>query len=254
MNYKVKFGDIWKLGNHRLLCGDSTEPAMMERFLIGQNPALCVTDPPYGVNYKARVSKPALYDLKVKNDHVVSWGDAFRLSKAPVLYAWFGFKGFDIVSRAINDAGYDVRQMLIWVKNHFSLQRFFYHLQHEQCLLAVRHDVKQATTWTGDRKQRSVWFVNGVRPGQRIHPAEKPTGVYTIPIINHTREGDIVVDLFAGSGVLFEACEALQRVGLGIELCPDVCFRIIGRMERLGLEVSKEINILDELETVLACS
>ncbi len=78
MNYKVKFGDIWKLGNHRLLCGDSIEPAMMERFLAGYEPAICVTDPPYGVNYKTRTSKLALHDLRVKNDHVVSWGDAFK--------------------------------------------------------------------------------------------------------------------------------------------------------------------------------
>ena len=242
---KVKFGDIWRMGPHRLLCGDSTERAMVEAFLEGYKIKLCVTDPPYGINYKSKCSNEELYKLKLKNDHIVSWGDSFRLSQAPALYVWFSFKHYDVVSRAIQDAGYDIKQMVIWVKKHFSLQHHLYHLQHEQCLVCIRHDAKTTDTWTGDRKQISVWNVDSVKPKDRIHPTEKPIGVYTIPILNHTLEGEAVIDLFAGSGVVFEACEKTNRTGLGIELCPEVSATILNRMSHLGCKVINEANLFE---------
>ena len=243
--YKAKFGDVWRMGRHRLLCGDSTERAMVEAFLEGYKPKLCVTDPPYGVNYKARCANEDLYKLQLKNDHIVSWGDAFRLSQAPVLYVWFSFRHFDVVSRAIQDSGYDIKQMVIWAKKHFSLQRQFYHLQHEQCLVCVHRSAKTTELWTGDRKQVSLWKIDSVKPKDRIHPTEKPTGVYTIPILNHTHEDDPVLDLFAGSGTVFAACEETNRTGLGIELCPLVSTSILGRMESMGCEVVLEGNLFD---------
>ncbi len=247
--YKVKFGDIWKMGKHRLLCGDSTEVLMMEKFLGDANPKLCVTDPPYGIHYKASVSSRELYELKVKNDHLVNWAQAFKRSRAPVLYVWFSFKVFDLSSRAITDAGYDVKQMIVWMKNHFSLQRTLYHLQHEQCMVAIKHGADNHKLWTGDRKQRSVWQVDSVPPSRRIHPTEKPVGVYTIPILNHTVPGETVIDMFAGSGVLFEACEKTKRVGIGVELCPEVCARIIKRMDDLGLPIELERNLFEQSPT-----
>src|SRR3989338_1931547 len=160
--FKVKFGDVWRMNQHRLLCGDSTERAMVEAFLDGYNPKLCVTDPPYGVNYQSKANNNELYQLKLKNDHIVSWADAFRLAKAPVLYVWFSFKHFDIVVRAINDSGYSAKQMIVWKKNHFSLQRHMYHLQHEQSLVCIKNGEK--ILWKGDRKQTSVWKVDSVKP------------------------------------------------------------------------------------------
>ena len=245
LDYEVKFGDVWKMGDHQLLCGDSTEKAMVEAFLDGHQPKLCVTDPPYGINYKSRSANEDLYRLKLKNDHIVSWGDSFRLSDSPVLYVWFSFKHYDVVSRAVQDAGYDIKQLIVWKKPHFSLQRHLYHLQHEQCLVCVRSDQKTTDIWTGDRKQVSVWEVASVKPKDRIHPTEKPVGVYAVPIRNHTRGGDSVLDLFAGSGAIFEAAEQSKRRGLGVELCPKASSRILTRMANLGLSVSRDRNLFD---------
>jgi DNA modification methylase len=241
----VKFGDVWKMGQHRLLCGDSTAKPMIDSFLAGANPKVCITDPPYGIHYSSRRTNNGLYQLKVKNDHAISWGDAFRSSQSPVLYVWFSFKHYDVVSRAVQDAGYEVKQMVVWKKRHFSLQHHLYHLQHEQCLVCIKQGVPTKDLWTGDRKQVSVWDVASVKAKDRIHPTEKPTGVYSIPICNHTNEGDSVLDLFAGSGAVFEACEEQRRVGLGVELCPNACARILTRMESLGCEVALEGNLFD---------
>ncbi len=247
--YNVKFGDIWRMGQHRLLCGDSIESLMVESFLDEYNPKLCVTDPPYGIGYKSSATKN-LYQLKIKNDHIAGWAEAFRLAKAPVIYVWYSFKHYDIVARAINDSGYDVKQMVVWVKNKFSIQHHLYHLQHEQCLVCIKPGAMIKGFWKGDRKQSSVWKLDSVKPKQRIHPTEKPVGVYTIPILNHTEVGDSVIDLFAGSGAIFEACENTGRVGLGIELCPKVCETVLLRMESKGCEISHEGNVFDQIEAV----
>ncbi len=98
--YQVKFGDVWAVGSHRLLCGDSTEPAMMNAFLVDRQPALCVTDPPYGIGYSSKAGSDALHELRVRNDHYACWTEAFRTSGAPVLYVWFSFLCFDIVKRS----------------------------------------------------------------------------------------------------------------------------------------------------------
>lgn len=246
----VKFGDVWKIGRHRLLCGDSTAQPMIEHFLAGAKPKVCITDPPYGIHYSSRCTSDGLYKLKVKNDHAISWGDAFRLSQAPVLYVWFSFKHYDVAARAVHDAGYEIKQMVIWKKRHFSLQHHLYHLQHEQCLVCIKQGVPTKNLWTGDRRQVSVWEVASVKAKDRIHPTEKPVGVYTIPIRNHTNNADdIVLDLFAGSGAIFEACEELNRVGLGVELCPKTCGRILTRMENLGCSIGFDRNIFDGLSS-----
>ena len=244
--FDVKFGDIWKIGKHRLLCGDSTEKSIIEAFLQKYTPKLCVTDPPYGVNYTSRCTNEDLYKLKVKNDHIVSWGDAFRLSEAPVLYVWFSSLHCDVVLRALRDAGYDPKQMIVWVKNSFSLRRHMYHVKHEQCLVSIKNGQKSTELWTGDRKQISVWKIDSVKPKERFHPTEKPMGVYEIPIHNHTKKGDRVLDLFAGSGTIFASCEKTKRIGLGVELDPSQCSRILERMNKLGCEVSFEASLFEK--------
>ena len=166
-------------------------------------------------------------------------------SITPVLYVWFSYKHYDVVSRATQDAGYDVKQMIVWAKKHFSLQRHLYHLQHEQCLVCIHRGAKTTKTWTGDRKQVSVWNVESVKHKERIHPTEKPVGIYTIPILNHTHEDEPVLDLFAGSGAVFAACEKTNRVGLGIELCPDASAIVLDRIAGLGCEVVREGNLFD---------
>ncbi|NRA45883.1 MAG: site-specific DNA-methyltransferase [Oligoflexales bacterium] len=230
----VKFGDIWQMGHHRLLCGDATEKAMISEFLDGQYPKLCVTDPPYGINYHSKNTNRELYKLKVKNDHIISWGHGFRETRATVLYVWFSYKHYEVVARAIQDAGYEIKQLCIWSKNHFSLQRHLYHLKHEQCLVCVKQGVKSSNVWTGDRKQTSVWEVPTVNFKHRIHPTEKPVELYEIPIRNHLSNKEFIFDPFAGSGTVFAAAEKQNCYGLGVELCPETCTKILVRMSRLG--------------------
>ncbi|MFK7823644.1 MAG: site-specific DNA-methyltransferase [Oligoflexales bacterium] len=242
-DYNVKFGDIWKMGEHRLLCGDSTEKVMLKEFLKEKNIKVCITDPPYGISYTSRCENEDLYKLKLKNDHTISWGDAFRNCQAPVLYVWFSYRYFDITSRSLMDAGYDIKQMIVWAKNHFSLQRHMYHLQHEQSLVCIKDGSKVTDHWKGDRRQVSLWNIPSVNHKHRLHPTEKPVGVYTIPIKNHTLKGELVLDIFAGSGTLFEAAERLGRVGLGVELCPNTCSLILSRMKDMGCKINLESNL-----------
>lgn len=245
-NFNVQFGDVWAIGPHRLLCGDSTEKTLMQKFLKNYHPKVCITDPPYGVSYNSKNKSNPLWKLKVKNDHIVNWGDALRNAKAPALYVWYSFNGLEVVSKGIRDSGYEAKQTVIWVKNHFSLQRYLYQIQHEQCLVCIKPGSMTKGFWTGDRKQTTIWNVPSVRSGQRLHSTQKPIGVYTIPIQNHTNEGDYALDLFAGSGTIFEACQLTKRIGLGVELCPQACNIILNRMMQLQLETCLELNLFDQ--------
>lgn len=184
--YNVKFGDIWRMGNYRLLCGDSTEKSMLDSFLKDYHPKVCITDPPFGINYRSKSKTSELSRVKVKYDHIANWGDAFRSCKSPVLYTWFSFKHFEVVSKSLLESGFTIRQMLVWVKHHFTLQHHFYHLKHEQCVMSILDGLPTKGLWTGDRKQISVWNAPSVKPKNRIHPTEKSSGVYEIPILNHS--------------------------------------------------------------------
>lgn len=244
-NFNVQYGDVWAIGPHRLLCGDSTEKSLMKEFLKNYHPKVCVTDPPYGINYTSKNNSNPLWKLKVKNDHIANWGDALRNVKAPALYVWYSFNGLEIVSKGIRDSGYEAKQTVIWVKNHFSLQRYLYQIQHEQCLVCIRPGSMTKGFWTGNRKQTTIWNVPSVGPKHRLHPTQKPIGVYTIPIQNHTLEGEYALDLFAGSGTIFEACAAINRTGLGVEICPDNCNIILNRLKALGYSITKESNLFE---------
>ncbi len=236
---KIKFGDLIKIGRHTLLCGDGTERAMLAALFGEHIPVLMVTDPPYGVNFKVRDRKePAtvlaqsatLEDLRVRNDHRASWSRAFYLSGAKVAYVWHAATATDVCMQAMRDGDYEPRQVIIWVKNRAALSRSAYHWRHESSIYAVRFG--ETANWKGDRKQNTIWEADIPKPSERIHPTQKPTSLYTRPILNHTDEGDVVYDPFAGSGVIFAAAQETGRVALGVEIEPAFCEKIMARMER----------------------
>lgn len=246
METKMSFGDIYKLGRHFLLMGDSTEEKMIKEYLKNKNIKLCITDPPYGVDYQVRnrkkmkttlVVKEKLADIKIKNDHRASWSKAFLLSGSPILYVWYPSSMPDVCINAIRESGYTPKQSIIWLKNRFTLSRSAYHWKHESCCYSVKNG--ETSNWVGDRKQHTIWEEKIPDPKERVHPTQKPVGLYTKPILNHTVEKDLVYDPFAGSGTIFEACEITKRTAVSVEYDAEYCSRIIKRWEDLTKKKAK---------------
>lgn len=236
---QIKFGDLIKIGNHTLLCGDASERAMLASLFGDRLPVLMITDPPYGVNFKVRDRKEpstviakgnTLEDLRIRNDHRVSWSRAFYLSQARIAYVWYAATATDVAIQAMRDGDYEPRQVIIWAKNRATLSRAAYHWKHESCVYAVRFG--STANWKGDRKQVTVWQAEVPLLKDRIHPTQKPIELYTRPILNHTDAGDVVYDPFAGSGVIFAAAQETGRIALGVEIEPHFCGKIIERLEQ----------------------
>ncbi|NRA63473.1 MAG: site-specific DNA-methyltransferase [Pseudobacteriovorax sp.] len=250
---KVKFGDIIKLGEHYLLCGDSSQGAMVSKFLKDVEPRLMITDPPYGVNYQVRDRKKPgnkenvdqdLEEIRIRNDHRTNWSQTFYHAKAQIAYVWYPSTCPDVAIQALRDGMYEPRQTIIWNKNRATLSRSAYHWKHESCLYGVR--VGNNANWKGGRKQHTVWDVKGVEPKERIHPTQKPLELYTLPIVNHTDPGEIVYDPFAGSGVIFEACQKSGRIGYGVDLEPAYCRKIVKRIQdQFDIEAEVIGNVFD---------
>ena len=234
----VKRGDLWVLGEHRLLCGDATSEADVMRCINGAKPHLMVTDPPYGVNYdpmwRNRVKRQdgSLVGAKatgiVHNDARDDWRDAWALFKGKIAYVWHGGLHASVVQESLVASGLVIRSQIIWAKQQFVIGRGDYHWQHECCWYAVRKG--QTGSWTGDRKQSTIWHISApsgwmqVKEGpdahQGIHSTQKPIECMKRPIENNSRKGDAVYEPFSGSGTTIVACEMTERKALAIELDP----------------------------------
>lgn len=233
-------GDLWILGDHRLLCGDSTVSDDVLKLLAGQHPNTMVTDPPYGVKLdmswrdEARGGKNN--HNTVKNDDRADWYDTYVMFPGSIAYVWHASAFTDIVMTNLRDAGFEVKQQIIWNKNHFVLGRSNYHWQHEPCWYAVKKGSK--SNWKGDRKQTTVWNCeapnasnSGTKDDKTEHPTQKPVELFVKSIVHHTNPGEYIYDPFAGSGTLMVACEKTKRRALMMELDPKYCDIIIQRYE-----------------------
>jgi DNA modification methylase len=233
-------GDVWLLGNHRLVCGDSTVSSDVDRLLDGQHPNTMVTDPPYGVKLdmswrnEARGGKNN--ENVVMNDDRADWLDTYSLFPGSIAYVWHASAYTDIVMSNLRDAGFETKQQIIWRKSHFVLGRANYHWQHEPCWYAVKKGAK--SNWKGDRKQTTVWDCeapnaanSGTKDDKTAHPTQKPVELFVRSIVHHTNPGEYVYDPFAGSGTLMVACEKTKRRALMMELDPKYCDIIIQRYE-----------------------
>jgi DNA modification methylase len=235
-------GQVWQVGRHRLMCGDSTSEADVARLLDGGKPLLMVTDPPYGVEYDAGwrdeaaarglIAHAARRVGKVQNDDRVDWADAFRLFPGDVFYTWSPPGDHLILTGlAVQAAGYDIRYQIIWAKPRFVISRGHYHWQHEVCWYAVKKG-RQAH-WCGDRSQTSLWEIALDKNVEGGHSTQKPVECMARPIRNH--EGD-VYDPFLGSGTTMVAAEQLGRVCYGMEIAPKYVAVTLERMAGMGLE------------------
>lgn len=240
-------GDVWKLGEHRLICGDCTDKGVLDILMKGNKADLYITDPPYNVNYEGGTKDK----LKIANDNLSD--DKFRqflneafscansvMRAGAVFYIWhadsegYNFRG------ACRDNGWVVRECLIWNKNSLVLGRQDYQWKHEPCLYGWKDGAPHL--WASDRKQVTV--LNFDRPTRSAeHPTMKPVSLFAYQISNNTHEGDIVLDSFGGSGTTLIACEQLKRKCYMAELAPHYCDVIIRRWENLtGLKAERVLD------------
>lgn len=238
----TKPGDLWLLGEHRLLCGDSTKAEDVARLLENRKPFIMVTDPPYGVEYDGDWrdefnrwgDAPTKSD--VANDDRVDWTETYKLFPGHVAYVWHAgrFTGDLIVN--LHNAKFDIRSQIIWRKPRFAMSRGHYHWQHEPCWYAVRKG--GSSKWCGDRTQSTIWDIVGMhaigRKEERVpHPTQKPIECMARPIRNHGGKDDDVYDPFLGSGTTIIAAEQLGRRCYGLEIEPRYCDVIVQRWEKL---------------------
>lgn len=253
-----RLGDLWVLGRHRLLCGDSTKKADVDRLLGGRKPLLMVTDPPYGVSYdpswrnKAGVSTTERTG-KVANDDQADWTPAWALFPGDVAYVWHAGKHADVVSRSLQQCSFDVRSQIVWRKSRFALSRGNYHWQHEPCLYALREtggdltaeqevqvlaEVRELLRGGYDEEHVPCWY--SIRRTSTAHWVgdRKQSTVWDIDVTDDgekTRHGTQkplecmgrpmrnhdspeVYEPFCGSGTTLVAAEILGRTCLAMEL------------------------------------
>lgn len=255
-------GDLWSLGGHRLLCGDSTKPEDVERLMGDERAVLMNTDPPYGVDYSAVKDGIPHAGFRnqierwghVENDGLTNGPDlqaflesAIRaavpyLTDTCAFYLWHPMltQGtFFAAAAAAAAADILIHRQIVWVKPHLVLTRSgMYHWRHELCFYGwVRGHMPP---WYGDKAQTSVWEA-GYDAGANQHPTQKPIALFESPMLNHSRSGEIVYEPFAGSGSQVIAAERLGRRCFAIEVSPRWCDVVISRWEA---EAGKEATCL----------
>lgn len=246
-----KLGDIYLLGSHRLMCGDSTNPHHVEKLMDGAKPILMVTDPPYGVNYepewREEVGKGASSTGKVLNDDRYDWSDAYALFTGDIAYVWHSTKYTHKFAENLENCGFDLVNLVIWKKQHLVLSRGDYHYQHEPLWYSVRKGKKH--NWQGKRDQTTVWDIDNNNYGAKTkeeqtgHGTQKPIECMLRPILNNSAQGESVYDPFGGSGTTLIACERSKRNCYMMELSPAYIDVIIKRWEK---ETNKKAVLLNE--------
>ena len=243
---KAKYGDIYQLGKHRLMCGDSTKEDDVKKLCNNNLVDLFITDPPYNVDYTGATTNA----LKICNDKMkdsdfrVFLKEAFKnadnvMKPGACFYIWHAdSEGYNFRS-ACFDICWKVRQCLIWRKNSLVMGRQDYQWQHEPCLYGWKEGASHL--WASDRKQTTILdFDRPTRSAE--HPTMKPIKLFEYQIKNNTKGNDIVLDLFAGSGTTIMACEQNNRIAYGMELDPKYVDVIIKRWEDFTGEKAVKLN------------
>lgn len=239
-------GDIWKLGKHRLMCGDSTSSVCVQKLMGGVQADLLLTDPPYGVDYTGKTKDALKIENDAKSDEelVDFLQAAFEaadsvMKPGAVFYIWHAILKTYAFESACQMTGWEVRQVLIWVKNTMVLGRQDYQWKHEPCLYGWKSGAGHL--WASDRKQTTVLEFD--RPTKnKEHPTMKPVALFDYQIKNNTKGGDVVLDLFGGSGTTLVACEQNGRNAYVMEYDPKYCDVIIKRWEQLTGEKAEHVN------------
>ena len=226
-------GDLWELGDHRLVCGDSTNPENVNLALGNIKPMLMVTDPPYGVNYDPKwrgeygFNKNRKKMGDVSNDERADWSEAWALFEGNVCYVWHGALHAGTVQESLLNNDFEVRQQIIWAKDRFAISRGNYHWQHEACWYAVKKG--NSAGGLGGRSQSTLWSINSRDDAGHGHGTQKPVECMKRPIENNSSIGQAIYDPFLGSGTTLIASEMTGRQCIGLELSPQYCDVIVKR-------------------------
>jgi len=244
----TQLGDLWLCGPHRVLCADATSEDAVRILLGAAQPALMVTDPPYGVELDPQWRERAGLGRQrqtgtIPNDDRVDWTAAYRLFTGDVAYVWHAGVHAAEVAAGLTTADFRIRAQIIWVKQHFALGRGDYHWCHEPCWYAVREGT--SSNWCGDRTQSTVWQIANLNPfgGSRQeeatgHGAQKPVELMRRPILNNTVRGEIVYDPFLGSGTTLIAAASTDRICYGLDIDSQYVDVIVQRWQRFTGQVA----------------
>lgn len=253
---RVQLGEIWQLGNHRLMCGDSTKIENVKKLVGGVEIDMLLTDPPYNVDYakknkylnevygKHRNEKDIANDTMNKEEFGVFLTNAFScasevLKKGGVFYIWYSFKSAKEFLNACEKTDLSVRQNLIWTKNNIVLGLQDYQSKHEPCLYGWKDG---ASHYFIDDRTKTTLLEFKKPQKSNEHPTMKPIDLMGECIKNSSRKNENVLDLFGGSGSTLIACEQLERNCFTMELDPHYCDVILSRWEKLTGKVALKIE------------
>ena len=259
----VRPGDIFRLGHNRLMCGDCRAKKDVVALMNGRMADMILTDPPYNVNYEGGgESKLTIQNDSMENDLFLRFlQSVFNVMFSIVkpggsFYVFHADSEGENFRRAVREAGFKIAQCCIWVKDTFVMGRQDYQWKHEPCLYGWKTGA--AHFWNADRKQTTVWNFDKPK-ANRLHPTMKPIALMAYPITNSTKNGEIVVDLFSGSGSTIMACQQTDRIGYGLEIDPKYVAATVRRfmamfpqqpvlLERDGAVLSE-----DETKKIILC-
>ena len=232
----TKLGDVWILGNHRLMCGDSTSIDAVEKLMDGQKADMVFTDPPYGVDYDGGHAVKGKRREKLKNDATPEIYDGvmpvlYSVSKnGAATYLWFSDSKSAAVTAAVTAAGFEIRNTLIWNKNlaQFGAIGAQYKSKHEPFLYCFKKGF--SPYWAGVNNEVSVWDIKRSSKNE-FHPTQKPVELAERAFNNSSKSGDTILDLFGGSGSTLIAAEKTDRHARLMELNPIYCDVIVKRWE-----------------------
>lgn len=253
----VNLGEVWQLDSHRVMCGDSTKTEDVARLMQGETADLVFTDPPYGVSYGDKnlflntISRGNHIQNNFENDTLPLeemhklWLEAFKqihstLKKGGIYYVCAppGGELLLLLLKSLQEAGLPSKHGICWVKNHFVLGRCDYHYQHENIIYGWKEG---AHSFYGSTGETSVW--NFDKPHQnKLHPTMKPIALCAKAITNSTTRGQLVLDLFAGSGSTLIACEQNQRKCYSMELDPHYASVTIERWQQATGKKAVKVN------------
>ncbi len=253
----IQRGDLFRLGRHRLLCGDATSAEDVARLMDGKKADLLLTDPPYGVSYASKneflnaLGKGNHIQTPIENDHKkpeemsAFWIAAFTTAREHMRpgasYYVTGPQRGDLhllLLLALKEGGFPLRHVLIWVKNNHVLGQSDYHYKHEPIIYGW---VEGAHTFYGGHSETSLWPIDKPHKSD-LHPTMKPVALFAKAVENSTKSGETVLDPFLGSGTTLVACEQLGRTCYGMEISPQYCQVIIDRWEKLTGQKAEKVD------------
>lgn len=229
--WKVEVGQIWKLGQHRLMIGDCTDPNVMDALMQGEKAQICWSDPPWNVAYGEDIEENNAQGYKkrtMKNDNLGELFPAFiqaaikniwsASQPGALIYMAMSAQEWPVIDKALRDQGYHWSSTIVWAKDQLVLSRKDYHTQFEPLWYGWRDDAARLRE-VMDRKQSDVWFIDRPKRSED-HPTMKPPPLVERSLVNSSLPGDIVLDPFVGSGTTLIVCEQLNRKCRAVELDP----------------------------------